>query len=137
VIDGQLVLNGTRVPRERLDDWVVTPTTGQPCLNASETLCHFARYRETLPNGRSYAVLDLGVQDRRQSARFTVPDGAVFMMGDNRDNSGDSRFTVAEGGVGLVPLDHLEGRAQIMFFSWDANGDWLHKIRWGRIGSGL
>jgi signal peptidase I len=137
MVSGQLFLNGQPIPKQRLDDWTGTPTPGQPCLSASETLCHFPRYRETLPGGRSYDVLDLRAQGSDNTARYTVPPGQLFLMGDNRDNSLDSRFTVAENGIGLVPVENLVGRAQFMFFSWDANGDWAHKIRWSRIGSGF
>ena len=135
MVGGQLVLNGQPVAKQRLDDWVGTPTPGQPCLSVSESLCHFPRYRETLPGGRSYDVLDLRDQGSDNTEVFKVPVGQLFLMGDNRDNSEDSRFTTAENGIGLVPMENLVGRAQFMFFSWDANGDWAHKIRWGRIGS--
>jgi len=131
MVGGQLFLNGHPVPKVRLDDWAGTPTPGQPCLSASDTLCHFPRYRETLPNGRSYDVLDLRPQASDDTPVFTVPEDSVFLMGDNRDNSLDSRIE------GAVPLVNLEGRAQFMFFSWDANGDWAHKIRWDRIGGGF
>jgi signal peptidase I len=137
MIHGQLFLNGQPVPKQRLDDWVGTPTPGQSCLTESEKLCHFPRYRETLPEGRSYDVLDLRDQSSDTTSVYTVPKGQLFLMGDNRDNSEDSRFTLAENGIGLVPMENLVGRAQFMFFSWDANGDWAHKIRWSRIGSGF
>ncbi|WP_163314353.1 signal peptidase I, partial [Enterobacter hormaechei] len=69
--------------------------------------------RETLPNGVSYDTLDLtpnGIGD--DTREFKVPEGHYFMMGDNRDNSSDSRFS-----VGYVPADNLVGRANIIFFS--------------------
>ncbi len=137
MVRGQVALNGLPLPKVRLDDLLATPTPGQPCIGRQETICHFPRYRETLPGGRGYDVLDLRDQLSDDSALFTVPAGQLFLMGDNRDNSEDSRFSVSENGIGLVPVDNLVGRAQFMFFSWDANGDWAHKIRWSRIGSGF
>ncbi len=128
--NGQLILNGAPVPKQRLDDLLATPTPGQPCLH-SEAMCRFPRYLETLPGGRSYAVLDLRAQESDNTPVATVPADSVFVMGDNRDNSQDSRFE------GAVPMSALVGRAQFIFFSWDANGDWAHKIRWGRMGSGF
>jgi len=135
--DGAVILNGLPIPKQRVDDLVVSATPGQPCLRSTETLCRFPRYRETLPNGRSYEVLDLRLQDGDNTRAFSVPVGYLFLMGDNRDNSEDSRISLAQGGIGFVPIDNLVGRAQLMFFSWDANGDWAHKIRWNRIGVGF
>ncbi len=143
--DGQLVLNGVTVSKQRVDDLIATPTAGQPCESSETTtqtadgtsLCHFARYRETLPGGRSYEVLDLRAQASDNTEVFTVPAGHLFLMGDNRDNSRDSRFATDIGGIGMVPTENLVGRAQFMFFSWDANADWAHKIRWNRIGGGF
>lgn len=135
--DGIVILNGLPIPKQRVDDLVASATPGQPCLSSTETLCHFPRYRETLPNGRSYEVLDLRLQDGDNTRAFSVPADHLFLMGDNRDNSEDSRIALAQGGVGYVPLDNVIGRAQLMFYSWDANGDWAHKIRWNRIGGGF
>lgn len=135
---GQLILNGVAVPRVARDDLVLAPTDGQPCLGQSgAALCHFPRFQETLPNGVSYDVLDLGPTPADDFAPLRVPAGMLFLMGDNRDNSRDSRFDPSVGGIGLVPLDNLVGRAAIRIFSWDAQADWAHKVRWNRIGSGL
>jgi len=135
--DGAVILNGQSVPKVRVDDLMISPTPGQPCLRDAETVCNFPRYRETLPGGRSYDVLDLRQQEGDNTGIFVVPPGDLFLLGDNRDNSEDSRLSITQGGIGLVPIDNLVGRAQVMFFSWDANGDWAHKIRWSRIGGGF
>jgi signal peptidase I len=83
-------------------------------------------YRETLPNGVSYDTLDLSPNSIGDNTReFVVPDGHYFMMGDNRDNSTDSRFS-----VGFVPEDHLVGRANIIFFSISGGASPLEIWRW-------
>jgi signal peptidase I len=98
------------------------------------------RYRETLPNGVSYQVLDRdasGLYDNTEV--FEVPPDHYFMMGDNRDNSTDSRVAPASGGVGFVPFENIVGRASIIFFSLEegepfwAVWDWPHSVRWDRL----
>ncbi|WP_026790292.1 signal peptidase I [Pleomorphomonas oryzae] len=74
-------------------------------------------WRETLPNGVSYDTLDMGTTAGDDTREFEVPPGHYFMMGDNRDNSADSRIDGS--GVGYVPFDHLVGKAQVIFFSID------------------
>lgn len=101
-----------------------------------------AKFRETLPNGVSYTVLDAEVDGPFDNVGpYKVPEGHYFMMGDNRDNSTDSR---AIWGVGYVPYQNLVGRAEIIFFSsgnddevadggWTWPGAWLFTVRWGRF----
>ena len=93
------------------------------------------KYRETLPNGVSYNVLDRDPEgDLDNTPVFVVPEGHYFMMGDNRDNSADSRAN-----VGYVPFENFVGKAEIMFFSTDGSAHfwevwkWPFAIRYGRI----
>jgi signal peptidase I len=78
------------------------------------------RYIETLPGGVSHAIFKLRDNGRLDNTpEVTVPPGRLFVMGDNRDNSADSRVSVRDGGVGLLPIDDLVGRADAIVGSWD------------------
>ena len=98
------------------------------------------REMETAPGGRSYMIQDMGPGAMTDNTRvFLVPSKMYFMMGDNRDNSSDSRVDPTLGGVGFVPEENLEGRARMVLFSW---GDgvspfkpwtWLSKVRMDRF----
>jgi signal peptidase I len=114
VVGGQLVINGTPVQHDLIEPETITRADGSsPTVN---------RYRETLPNGRSYLTYDLdanGIFDNTQI--FVVPEGHYFMMGDNRDDSSDSRADpILQGGVGFVPAENLVGRGRIVLLSFEA-----------------
>lgn len=80
-------------------------------------LCEKSRYTETLPNGVSHTILNIGNQASDNTGIYTVPEGYYFFMGDNRDNSSDSRLPQTAGGVGFVPYENLIGRADRVMFS--------------------
>jgi signal peptidase I len=115
---GQLFINGEAVKREK------TGEIDNPDITEMNRPVEV--WRETLPNGVSYDTLDLtpnGIGD--DTREFVVPEGHYFMMGDNRDNSTDSRFS-----VGYVPEDHLVGRANVIFFSIAGGASPLEIWRW-------
>ncbi len=151
MVGGQLVLNGQRVPKQRIADFVVPVSPNYRCeaafqaVVASAPACRYQQYRETLPGGRSYNVLDRGnYPDADSTAVYTVPAGHAFLMGDNRDASADSRFPAQDGGaIGMVPLENIEGKALVGFWSTDGSAEWikpwtwLSAARWSRIGEGF
>lgn len=92
------------------------PRCNNAPANRGDT-CVKERFVETLPNGVSHSVLNIGPQDADDTGIYTVPEGHYFFMGDNRDNSTDSRFPQSVGGVGFVPAENLVGRADRIMFS--------------------
>jgi signal peptidase I len=149
---GQLILNGVPVPKKRITDFVVpvSPNTGCEPPIVAETAsdgtrrCRYPRYQETLPGGRSYAVLDIDTVMMDDTPVYSVPEGHLFMMGDNRDRSADSRFAAeVGGGIGLVPQENLVGKAWFSVFSTDGSAvwylpwTWFTAARWSRIGEGF
>ena len=143
VREGQLILNGTPVPRQRIGDVAITVSENSPCRRvtlAGPVLdpsvgegqpCRYPAFRETLPNGVSYTTLDQVEGTKADNfGPVTVPQDTVFFMGDNRDDSLDSRYSPAEGGMGYVPMENLVGRAQFSFWSTDGSASWINPISW-------
>ncbi len=138
MIDGQLLLNGKPVPRQRLADTEILVTPNTDCLNIPQfratradgaPICRYPTYRETLPEGRQYDTLDLAQTQNDNSQPVTVPAGFLFLMGDNRDNSADSRVPPEIGGLGLVPYENIVGRAEFTTFSLDGSQS-LNPLSW-------
>ena len=118
MISGRLHINGEAVARRRIEDHLSRDALGQ--------VRRVPQYEETLPNGRTYVIRE-GFGDRgpaENTREFVVPSGNYFAMGDNRDDSNDSR------GWGFVPADNLIGRAEILFYSTDGTAGWLQPWRW-------
>ena len=149
VAGGQLQINGKPVPKVPVADFEAPVTANTRCYlaqyqaknAAGEDVCHYPRFRETLPGGKSYFVLDYGEYPQDNTEVFVVPEDHIFMMGDNRDNSMDSRFPAIPGqGIGIVPQANLVGRATVMMFSTDGSAEWIKPwtwfsaARWDRIG---
>ncbi len=133
--NGQLWLNGVAVPKVRVADTVIPVSPNSDCNSqvdgqfrttdaAGNAICRLPTYRETLPSGKTYLTLDLGDNPRDNTDPVIVPEGRLFLMGDNRDNSEDSRFDPLEGGLGLLPIENLVGRAEFITFSLDGSTDW-------------
>lgn len=126
VRDGVVVINGTPVSVEPDGQFVETYDAQGPqrltprCENAAVGRggdCLKSKYIETLPNGVSHSILNIGNQSSDNTDVYTVPLGHFFFMGDNRDNSSDSRVRSIVGGVGFVPFENLIGRADRIMFS--------------------
>ena len=140
---GQLYINGTEVPRTSEGKYPAAADENGMRVDSTE-------YLEALPGGPRHHILKqygddehtmIGDLDPNNTDEYVVPDGHLFMMGDNRDNSADSRFMVD--GLGFVPLENVIGRAQFIFFSFDAVDPWWQfwewpaEVRWSRLLHGV
>jgi signal peptidase I len=129
MIDGDLNINGKSVERELITEYDEDEGGAEKR--------HVAVYRERLPGGVTHLIQrfpgDFSWQRLSNAGPYIVPPGQYFVMGDNRDNSVDSRIPSDRGGVGFVPLDNLEGRAQIIYFSVDQSPRARGKVRWSRM----
>jgi signal peptidase I len=158
VIDGIVFINDRAIPRRQIADLVIPVTAnmqaaspGNPCFRDNfearvngRLVCRYPQFVESLPNGRSYRVLDLMLGDADSTGIYEVPPGHVFLMGDNRDRSYDSRFPAVENqGIGIVPMDNIVAEAWFTAFSTDGSASWYNPLswfsatRWARIGEGF
>jgi len=131
---GVLHLNGEAVKRERVEDYKVAEMMGQAVMAP--------QFIETLPNGRSYRIIEMFGDDGQldETPEYTVPPGHVFAMGDNRDNSQDSRVLHM---VGFIPVENMVGKAQFIFFSLEEGTrfweiwEWPWALRFRRLFDGI
>jgi signal peptidase I len=140
---GTVILNGRPLPRESSGMIGIPVSANSPCRVVPGAVamvrpaadggrdCLYPGYRETLPNGRSYLTFDqVDIPRSDDFPQITVPAEHLFLMGDNRDDSLDSRYSAFEGGIGLVPVDHVVGRASARFWSTDGSAEWIKPWTW-------
>jgi signal peptidase I len=147
---GILEINGVAVKKERISDLVIPVTQNMRDNAAIENTpfacwqpdfeepvkgggmqCRYRRYIETLPNGRSYQILDIDDDlPGDDTEAFVVGEGEIFLMGDNRDRSADSRFPADGKAIGIVPQANLVGRALVSVFSTDGSARWILPWTW-------
>jgi signal peptidase I len=154
VRDGRLILNGKPVAASLRPPAMIPVDSNSPCgINQfwdrkvetpSGSFCRLPIVHETLPNGVSYDTIDDGNSQGDNFGPIQIPADRLFLMGDNRDHSADSRFSLAEQGLGgPVPVENIGGRAEFITFSLDGTtmltnpGTWFSAFRDGRAGTSL
>jgi len=154
VRNGTVVLNGVPVTRGPIHEKIIPVDENARCEpreygNARRTgpdgrlYCYLPVVTETLPNGRSYDTVELGRSEGDFYGPIQIAANRVFLMGDNRDRSADSRFSIADLGLGgPVPWENIGGRAEFITFSVDGSATWnpltwLGSLRGGRAGTSL
>lgn len=150
--NGQLIINGKPVKTEDSKPFKIAVSPNTSCAWGAQVesfaeggqACVYKQEREDLPGGKNHMTLDFGQTAQDNFPAVIVPEGQMFVMGDNRDNSQDSRFpAVPGGGVGIVPQELLVGRAEVILWSTDGSAEWLlpwtwfTAARWERIGTRL
>ena len=156
VQEGRLILNGVPVQREVRPPAMIAVDDNAPCgiefigfkVQAADGkfYCRLPIVRETLPNGATYDTIDLENSQGDSYGPVRVPEGHLFLMGDNRDRSADSRFALGGSSNGLggpVPWENIGGRAEFLTFSLDGSTVWYNPLSWpagfrsGRAGASL
>jgi signal peptidase I len=157
MVAGQLIINGERVRRERRPDAMIPIDANLDCPSDQfgdyrvrgadgRLYCRLPIVRETLPNGRAYDTVDVGPSQADEFPAQVVPANHLWLMGDNRDHSADSRFPAgppSNGLGGAVPWENIGGRAEFITFSLDGTSNYLNPISWftalrsGRAGTSL
>lgn len=154
VQSGVVLLNGKPLERRALAPARIPVSSNSPCRtvpplapdiveDGGRPYCLYPAFRETIPGGPSYVTIDqIGDFEADNFEVVTVPQGSVFLMGDNRDDSLDSRFEGYRGGIGMVPTDRLIGRALTTFWSTDGSAAYINPVSWfgalrgDRLGNG-
>jgi len=122
----QMIANRLHINGQPVDDVVVSQSQIEDVFGPRPV----TRLRETLPGGKSFSIQDFGPSGEvDDTGVYIVPAGHYFMMGDNRDNSVDSRYD-QNSGVGLVPAENLIGKAEIILFSWSPGASLFNPVSW-------
>src|SRR5215213_1570092 len=158
MVDGNLIINGHVVKRQARPPALFPIDANSPCGSAKdpalfdyrvkggdgEMYCRVPVVHETLPGGRSYDTVDLGRSTEDNFGPITIPPDHLWLMGDNRDDSADSRVAEGQGGLGgPVPWENIGGRAEFITFSLDGSTVWYNPLTWfkafrsGRAGKSL